>query len=106
MKLSRAEQLIQDALKVSPDNPAIQDSMGWVLYRRGQTGEALPILERAWANSRDSEIAAHYGEVLWKSGDEGQARYIWQQALTRSPDHKGLRGTMARLTGEPAAAPR
>jgi len=106
MKLSRAEQLIKDALKVSPDNPAIQDSMGWVLYRRGRTGEALPILERAWTNSRDSEIAAHYGEVLWKAGDEGQARYIWQQALTRSPDHKGLRGTMARLTGEPAAAPR
>ena len=106
MKLSRAEQLIQEALKVSPDNPAIQDSMGWVLYRRGRTGEALPILERAWVNSRDSEIAAHYGEVLWKSGDQGQARYIWQQALTRSPDHKGLRGTMARLTGEPAAAPR
>jgi tetratricopeptide (TPR) repeat protein len=106
MKLTRAEQLVREALKVSPDNPAIQDSMGWVLYRRGRINEALPILETAWRNSRDSEIAAHYGEVLWKTGDEGQARYIWQQALTRSPDHKGVRGTMARLTGEPAAAPR
>jgi tetratricopeptide (TPR) repeat protein len=104
MKLSRAETLVREALKVSPDNPAIQDSLGWVLYRRGKAREALPVLERAWRNSHDSEIAAHYGEVLWKSGEEGQARYIWQQALNRSPDHKGLRGTMARLTGEPVAA--
>ena len=103
MKLSRAETLVREALKVSPDNPAIQDSLGWVLYRRGKSTEALPVLERAWRNSHDSEIAAHYGEVLWKTGDEGQARYIWQQALNRSPDHKGLRGTMARLTGEPVA---
>jgi tetratricopeptide (TPR) repeat protein len=103
MKLSRAETLVREALKVSPDNPAIQDSLGWVLYRRGRSTEALPVLERAWRNSHDSEIAAHYGEVLWKSGDEGQARYIWQQALNRSPDHKGLRGTMARLTGESAS---
>ena len=102
MKLSRAEQLVREALKVSPDNPAIQDSLGWVLYRRGRATDALPVLERAWRNSHDTEIAAHYGEVLWKSGDEGKARYIWQQALNRSPDHKGLRGTMARLTGEPA----
>jgi Tfp pilus assembly protein PilF len=103
MKLARAETLVRDALKVSPDNPAIQDSLGWVLYRRGKSREALPVLERAWRNSHDSEIAAHYGEVLWKTGDEGQARYIWQQALNRSPDHKGLRGTMTRLTGEPVA---
>lgn len=103
LKLPRAEQLIREALKVSPDNPAIQDSLGWVLYRRGRSTEALPLLEHAWRNSHDSEIAAHYGEVLWKTGDQGQARYIWQQALNRNPDHKGLRGTMARLTGEPAA---
>jgi tetratricopeptide (TPR) repeat protein len=106
MKLPRAEQLVREALSVSPDNPAIQDSLGWALFKRGKTADALPILERAWQNSHDSEIAAHYGEVLWKSGDEGQARYIWQQALNRSPDHKGLRGTMARITGEPAATQR
>ena len=71
---------------MSPDSPAIQDSLGWVLFRQGKIKEALPVLERAWRNSRDSEIAAHYGEALWKTGDEGQARYIWQQALHASPD--------------------
>jgi Tfp pilus assembly protein PilF len=102
--LARAEQLVRTALTVSPDSAAIQDSLGWVLYRRGKTAAALPILERAWLNSGDGEIAAHFGEVLWKSGDEGQARYIWQQALNGDPAHKNLLATMKRLTGEDAAA--
>jgi tetratricopeptide (TPR) repeat protein len=103
-RLPHAEQLIRTALAVSPDSPAIQDSMGWVLFQRGKKAEALPILARAWQNSGDAEIAAHYGEVLWKTGDQGKARYIWQQALNSFPAHPGLLGTMKRVTGEDAAA--
>jgi predicted Zn-dependent protease len=105
-KLDRAEQLVRHALAVSPDSPAIQDSMGWVLFKKGRAQEALPILERAWANSHDVEIAAHFGEALWKSGNEGRARYIWQQALNADPTQKRLVATVARITGEsPVAAP-
>jgi predicted Zn-dependent protease len=103
-RLPHAEQLVRTALAVSPDNPAIQDSLGWVLYKRGKKGEALPILARAWQNSGDAEIAAHYGEVLWKTGDEGKARYIWQQALNSYPAHAGVLGTVKRVTGEDVAA--
>jgi tetratricopeptide (TPR) repeat protein len=103
-RLPHAEQLIRSALAVSPDNPAIQDSLGWVLYKRGKRAEALPILARAWQNSGDGEIAAHYGEVLWKSGDEGKARYIWQQALNSYPAHPGLLRTVKQMTGEDVAA--
>jgi predicted negative regulator of RcsB-dependent stress response len=71
-----------------------------VLYRRGKKTQALPVLERAWQNSGDAEIAAHYGEVLWKSGEQGKARYVWQQALNADPQHAHLRETMERLTGE------
>jgi Flp pilus assembly protein TadD len=105
MKLDRAESLVRQAIAISPDNPAIQDSLGWVLFKRGKTKDALPVLERAWHNSGDSEIAAHYGEALWKSGDQGQARYVWQQALNGNPAHAGLRATMSRLTGEGADKP-
>ncbi|MEO6187001.1 MAG: tetratricopeptide repeat protein, partial [Steroidobacteraceae bacterium] len=103
-RLPRAEQLVRAALDVSPDNPAIQDSMGWVLYKRGKAAAALPILMRAWQNSSDADIAAHYGEVLWHTGDEGQARYIWQQSLNSNPQHKNLMATMARMTGEDVPA--
>ncbi len=100
LKLGRAEDLVRAALAVSPDNPAIQDSLGWVLYRRGKNAQALPVLARAWQNSGDAEIGAHYGEVLWKSGDEGKARYVWQEALNADPTRTHLIETMQRLTGE------
>src|SRR5690606_26023187 len=48
MRLRDAEDYVRKALAISPDNPAIQDSMGWALYRRGRQQEALQMLERAW----------------------------------------------------------
>src|SRR5439155_5606633 len=38
--LSRAEQMIRTALHDEPDNEAFLDSLGWVLYKRGQFKEA------------------------------------------------------------------
>jgi predicted Zn-dependent protease len=98
--LDRAEKLVRQALLVSPDNPAIQDSLGWVQFRRGQVKAASQVLERAWRNGRDADIGAHFGEVLWKLGEEGRARYVWQQALNLDPDNELVRATFARLTGE------
>jgi predicted Zn-dependent protease len=99
-QLARAERYVREAIATSPDSPAIQDSLGWVLFKQGKVAEALPVLERAWRNSQDGDITAHFGEVLWKSGDEARARYLWQQALNRSPDSVLLRSTITRLTGE------
>jgi tetratricopeptide (TPR) repeat protein len=38
---------IEKALKADPDNPMIQDSMGWVLFKLGRTEAALKYLERS-----------------------------------------------------------
>jgi tetratricopeptide (TPR) repeat protein len=101
-ELERAEKLIKQALAVSPDNPAIQDSLGWVYLRKGRVREAAGILEHAWRNGRDAEIAAHWGESLWQLGEQGRARYVWQQALNLDPSNRAVQSTMARLTGESA----
>ena len=97
--LDRAEKLIRQALAVSPDNPAIQDSLGWWYYRRGKLAEAQPVLETAWRNGRDADIGAHLGEVLWRRGEEGRARYVWAQALNRDPGNAVVIATQDRLTG-------
>lgn len=108
-KLPRAESLIRKALAASPDNPAFLDSLGWVLFRRGDILAALPYLERAYRIFPDSEIASHWGELLWISGKQADARALWARSLARSPDSKPLRATIERLTGtklepEPKAA--
>ena len=98
-KLPRAESLIRKALDASPDNPAFLDSLGWVRFRRGDIPGALPHLERAYRIFPDPEIASHWGELLWVSGKQAEARALWARSLARSPDSKPLRATIERLTG-------
>jgi tetratricopeptide (TPR) repeat protein len=98
-KLPRAEQLIRKALDASPDNPAFLDSLGWVRFRRGDIPGAMPHLERAYRIFPDPEIASHWGELLWMSGKQAEARALWARSLARSPDSKPLRATIERLTG-------
>jgi tetratricopeptide (TPR) repeat protein len=97
LELSHAESLIRRALVVMPDNPAALDSLGWVRFRQGDSKSALAALERAYYISHDSEIAAHWGEALWASGDHSQARKVWAAALARDPDSHSLKATLARF---------
>jgi tetratricopeptide (TPR) repeat protein len=43
------------------DNPMLQDTYGWLLYRRGNYEEALPYLESAAEALEDPIVAAHLG---------------------------------------------
>lgn len=96
-QLPRAEALIREALVLRPDNAAFLDSLGWARYRRGDRDSALPVLERAWRWSREPEIAAHWGEVLWRNGERDRARAVWARALLLAPDSKSLRETIERF---------
>lgn len=93
LRLEEARQLIVKALALAPDDVFIIDSMGWVLYRLGDTAGALRHLERAWAMRKDPEIAAHLGEVLWVAGRRDEARQIWREARKANPDNE-LLGTV------------
>jgi tetratricopeptide (TPR) repeat protein len=97
LELPRAETLIRHALTATPDNPAVLDSLAWARLRRGDAHGAVPILERAYGISRDPEIAAHWGEALWQSGSQAQARKVWAAALARHPDSAALKATVHRL---------
>ena len=97
VRLAEARTLIETALKLSPDDPYIIDSMGWVFFRMGDGGKALDFLQRAYRLKRDAEIAAHLGEVLWNQGRRDEAQRIWDDALKASPDNEVLQGTVKRL---------
>jgi tetratricopeptide (TPR) repeat protein len=95
-RYEEAHELISRALALEPDEPAILDSMGWVLYRLGRYDEAVPYLERAYRAFPDPEVAAHLGEVLWVAGDTDRARRIWRDALEKDPAHEILVSTIQR----------
>jgi tetratricopeptide (TPR) repeat protein len=81
---------IQRALAVDPKDAAIMDSMGWVQYRLGNHKKAVEYLRKALALIQDPEIAAHLCEVLWVMGDKDGARHLWEEFLTKFPQHKAL----------------
>jgi len=104
VQLDEALHLLQRANALQPDDPAIIDSLGWVHFRRGDTGKALKYLQTAYDTLPDAEIGAHLGEVLWVSGQQQQARTIWDSLYQQAPDHPVLRETVERLTGLPLEA--
>ncbi len=96
-RVAEAIALLEQAIKLAPDDPFILDSMGWALFKAGRVNEALDYLKRAFALRPDPEIAAHLGEVLWVRGDREEARRIWQGSLREHPDNESLRETLGRL---------
>ena len=97
IRLDEARQLIDRALALSPGDLFIIDSKAWIEYRLGNLATAVQLLRQAYAGRPDAEIAAHYGEVLWVSGQREQAVRIWDEALKKSPTHEVLNATIKRL---------
>lgn len=97
-RLAEAEQLIVKALQISPDDPFIIDSMGWVLYRKGDNAGSLTHLQRAFSIRPDPEIAAHLGEVLWMLGRRDEAKKTWQEAAKAHPGNELLAEVIKRFS--------
>lgn len=95
-RIPEAYMLVSKALSLEPEEPAILDSMGWILFRQGKYAEAVVYLNRAYAKYPDAEVAAHLGEALWESGNRESALAVWQEAILKSPDHEVLVETMTR----------
>ena len=102
---SEALPLIRRALELTPDNPAVIDSLGWIYFRMGDVEQARPLLEKAYGMMKDHEIAAHYGELLWLTGDQDQALQVWAEGLQQTPDSPVIERTLKRLDITPEQLP-
>jgi tetratricopeptide (TPR) repeat protein len=96
-RLAEAIELLEKAIKLAPNDPFIQDSMGWALFKAKRLDESISYLKRAYDARPDPEIAAHLGEALWAKGDKEQARRIWEGSIKEHPDNESLRETISRL---------
>jgi tetratricopeptide (TPR) repeat protein len=98
IKLVEAKNLIETALKLQPDDHYMLDSLGWVHYRMGNLEKAAENLRKAYAVQADPEIAAHLGEVLWKLGQQEEAKKIWASALKEHPENAVLMATAKKFS--------
>ncbi|KGM50781.1 membrane protein [Lysobacter concretionis Ko07 = DSM 16239] len=99
-RYQEALELINRARAAQPDNAAIIDSYGWVLYRLGRNEEALGELRQAFALQKDAEIAAHLGEVLWVLGKRDEARKYFEEARQIDPDNRSLQRALEKTVPE------
>lgn len=71
----RALAYAEQAYKQAPDNPAVGDTLGWLLLEQGKLDRALPLLKQSLTLAPAStEIRYHYGVALARSGDKRAAR--------------------------------
>jgi tetratricopeptide (TPR) repeat protein len=84
--LDKARQMIERAAEKRPNDGAITDSLGWVMFRQGDSKAAVKTLERAVElEPEDSTINAHLGDAYWGAGRKIEAQYQWRRALTLNP---------------------
>ncbi|MDH5301322.1 MAG: PEP-CTERM system TPR-repeat protein PrsT [Gammaproteobacteria bacterium] len=72
-----ALKLAEDAWRQLPDNAAVNDTYGWILYKSGKFPQAIEKLKKAYELAPKSpEIAYHYGVVLHETGQKDAAKKI------------------------------
>ena len=98
-RFNEALSLIERAVAIDPEDPAIIDSLGWIQYKLGRYEEALANLQRAYLLFRDQEVAAHLGEVLWAMGRHSEASELWDEALQENPDSALLKRVIEKFSG-------
>ncbi len=73
-KDNRALTFAEQALKLNPDNPAVIDTLGWILVRLGQTERGIKLLQQALTKTPDAaDIQFHLASAFAQSGDRARA---------------------------------
>ncbi len=89
INLDEAERLIKEALKHSPDDGYITDSLGWVYYRKGRYKDALKLLKRAVDLAPDDPvILEHLGDVYLKMTNKKKALMFYERSLLKREKDK------------------
>jgi len=88
------------AYQLAPSNPAVADTLAWILAESGKSARALPLLKKALeAAPAASDIRLHYAHALFRSGDKRGARSQCEQLLAVHdfPRRAEVEGLLAKM---------
>ena len=98
-ELDAAESYIRHALKLKPNDGYITDSLGWVLFHKGQYKDAVVILEGAYKLKPDeSIIAEHLGDAYLRFSLREKARQMYEKAMTLESDEANITKIKQKIT--------
>ena len=90
IKLKEANSYIDKALAMEPNDAAILDSKGWVLYKLGNYNESEKYLMRALKLNDDPEIVSHVIQLLVKVDKIKDAKNVYKKYIKLKPKDKIL----------------
>lgn len=94
----RAQSTAERALKFAPEDPAVQDTLGWILIQQGQTQRGLELLRKAVSKISKSEtVRYHYAIALARAGDKTNARKEFEFLLKEAPHSPEARAVKVEL---------
>lgn len=81
-EVDEPRQMLERALKIAPNVPAIVDTWGWMLHKSGKSAQAIDLLLRvAKAIPGDGGVQYHLGVAYSDSGKTGLGRAALRKAL-------------------------
>jgi tetratricopeptide (TPR) repeat protein len=97
-QIDKAHDLATRARDAAPNEPHTADTLGWILYKKGDYSNALPLLQESAGKLPNSpEIEFHLGTVHYMLGQEEPARAALQKAADASADFPGKEQARAQL---------
>ncbi|HEY0379287.1 MAG TPA: tetratricopeptide repeat protein [Pyrinomonadaceae bacterium] len=100
-RLTEALEMIQRAVRASPNNSSFLDSLGWAYFKLGKLDEAeRHLTEAARRNNQSATIQEHLGDLYQKRGKNEQARAAWQKALSLATGVENSARLRAKLDGK------
>jgi tetratricopeptide (TPR) repeat protein len=88
--LDVALQLATTAKQRLPEDPNVDDTLGWIYYKRGQPAQAIPYLQASLKRQPDAaDVLYHLGMAYAGAGDHDLARETLERALRLDPKAGG-----------------
>lgn len=84
-QFAEALSLAQQAKQISPNDPGIDDTLGWTLFGMGQYGQALKYLQEAEKGSPSAVIKYHLAMACFELGDFNRGQQVLLSALQANP---------------------
>ena len=87
------------ACELVPNNSTYLDTWGWILFKMGRLDEAKKIMQQAisFDSSKNSDLSAHYGDILHATGNNFLAEFYWKQALENGYNEEEIRKRLEKI---------
>jgi len=76
----------QQAAEKAPDEPGIQDTLGWIYYRKGLYSVAVRYLKTSVEKGPNPRRQFHLGMSYLKMGDQAAGQKLVREALQKDPN--------------------